>query len=124
MTYTHDGERDRAEALLAYGTHMQSSPPIMPGLAGQAFYDDQKSQNIAALLAFFGGSFGLHNFYLGYTGRALIQLCICAFGWLTTIIVLGFLILPIVVIWGFVEFILIIVGAGDYISDSRGVPLT
>ena len=34
----------------------------------------QKSKIAAGLLGIFLGSFGVHNFYLGYTGKAVAQL--------------------------------------------------
>ncbi|MDC4233460.1 TM2 domain-containing protein [Actinomyces sp. B33] len=69
----------------------------------------------AALLAFFLGVFGAHNFYMGYTARAVIQLCL-------TVLSLGFL-SPITWIWSFVEFILILVRSGSYAYDANGVPM-
>lgn len=38
--------------------------------------DMQKSKIAAGLLGIFLGTFGVHNFYLGYTGKALAQLLI------------------------------------------------
>ena len=43
--------------------------PQMP-----TFGDQPKNKIVAAALAFFFGTFGVHNFYLGYTGKALFQL--------------------------------------------------
>lgn len=44
----------------------------------------QKSKMAAGLLGIFLGSFGVHNFYLGYTGKAVAQLLhtvlTCGFG--------------------------------------------
>ena len=37
---------------------------------------NSKSKVVAALLAFFLGYFGVHNFYLGYTGKAIAQLLV------------------------------------------------
>jgi TM2 domain-containing membrane protein YozV len=71
-----------------------------------------KSKVAAALFAIFLGCLGIHNFYLGYTGRAIAQLLItvlsCGYG----IIVTG--------IWSFIEFILILTGS---IKDRFGRPL-
>jgi TM2 domain-containing membrane protein YozV len=72
-----------------------------------------KSKVAAALLAFFLGCLGIHNFYLGYTGRGLAQLLLtvltCGYGAIAT------------VIWAFIEFVLILTGS---IKDKFGRPLT
>lgn len=39
----------------------------------QAPAPDAKSKLVAGLLAIFLGTFGVHNFYLGYTGKAVTQ---------------------------------------------------
>ena len=75
-----------------------------------------KSKATAALLAFFLGVFGAHNFYLGKTGLAITQLCFTIFG--ACLYGLG----PAVVgVWAFVEFILILTGS---VRDNLGRPLT
>ena len=78
-------------------------------------YSD-KSYIAAALLAFFLGAFGAHNFYLGYTRKAVIQL---AMG-LMTIFTLGLSGIA-VGIWAFVEFILLLTGSIS--TDGDGRPL-
>lgn len=40
----------------------------------------QKSRIAAALLAFLFGTFGVHNFYLGYTGKGIAQLLLSTIG--------------------------------------------
>ena len=72
-----------------------------------------KSKVRAALLAFFLGWLGIHNFYLGYTGRGLAQLLI-------TVLTLGYGVI-VTGIWAFVEFILILT---DTLRDKFGRPLT
>lgn len=73
----------------------------------------QKSKLAAGLLGIFLGSFGVHNFYLGYTGKAVAQLLIalltCGFGATVTSI------------WGLIEGIMILVGSIK--NDGKGVPL-
>lgn len=83
----------------------------------------QKSMVAAALFAFFLGSLGAHNFYLGNTKKAIAQLLMCIFGYITAIILVGFLILGALYIWVIVEFVLILARSGDYASDNNGVPL-
>ena len=70
----------------------------------------QKSKLAAGLLGIFLGVFGVHNFYLGYTSKAVVQL------------VLGICCLSFVsAIWGFIEGILIL--CGNINVDGNGVPL-
>ena len=82
-----------------------------------------KSKVAAALLAFFLSTLGVHNFYLGYTAKATTQLVLflvgCFFFWL----IVPILFLIVVPIWAFVEFIMILVGGGQYRADANGVPL-
>lgn len=74
-----------------------------------------KNKLVAALLAFFLGGLGIHNFYLGYKGKAIAQLLLSLIGW---IIVIG----PLVAgIWALIDFVMILV---DKISDSDGKPLS
>ena len=75
-----------------------------------------KSKVGAGLLAIFVGAFGVHNFYLGYNGKAVAQLLLTLVGWI--LCGLG----PIVaVIWSFIEGIMILVGSID--KDAEGRPL-
>lgn len=72
-----------------------------------------KSKIAAGLLGIFLGTFGVHNFYLGFTGKAVAQLLI-------TILSCGFL-SPVSGIWGLIEGILILTGSSN--KDSKGNPL-
>ena len=38
---------------------------------------EQKSILTAGLLGIFLGGLGIHNFYLGFTGKAIAQICLC-----------------------------------------------
>ena len=72
-----------------------------------------KSKIAAGLLGIFLGSFGVHNFYLGYTGKAVGQLLLTLIGWI--LCGLG----PIAAaIWGLVEGILILTGSIN--RDANG----
>lgn len=70
----------------------------------------QKSKMAAGLLGIFLGSFGVHNFYLGYTTKAVIQL------------ILTFVTCGLSSLWGFIEGILIL--TGNINVDANGVPLS
>ena len=75
--------------------------------------ESRKSRLAAGLLGIFLGGLGIHNFYLGYTTKAVIQLVLtvatCGIG----SIISG--------IWGFIEGILILTGSIN--TDGRGIPL-
>lgn len=78
--------------------------------------ENPKSKIAAGLLGIFLGTFGVHNFYLGYTGKAVAQLLIAIFG--TCVFGLG----PIVTaIWGLIEGILILTGSIN--KDANGKSL-
>ena len=69
-----------------------------------------KSKIAAGLLGIFLGCFGVHNFYLGYTGKAIGQLLI-------TVLTCGIL-SPVSAIWGLIEGILILTGSIN--TDAEG----
>lgn len=71
---------------------------------------NQKSKVAAGLFGIFLGSFGVHNFYLGFTGKAVAQLLI-------TILSCGIL-SPVSAIWGLIEGILLL--AGEISKDAYG----
>lgn len=72
-----------------------------------------KSKIAAGLLGIFLGCFGVHNFYLGYTGKAVAQLLITVFS-------CGFLSF-VSAIWGIIEGILILTGSIN--TDGNKNPL-
>lgn len=77
--------------------------------------DSSKSRLAAGLLGIFLGWAGIHNFYLGYTTRGLIQLLISvlSFGLLSW--AMG--------IWGFVEGVMYLAKSTGYTTDGYGQPL-
>lgn len=78
-------------------------------------YGGQKSKVAAGVLGILLGGLGIHNFYLGFTKKALIQL-------LVSVLSVGFLAWAMA-IWGLIEGILILVGNEGFRTDARGVPL-
>lgn len=82
-----------------------------------------KNRVLAAVLAFFLGVFGAHNFYLDYTKEASIQLILTIAGLLTTVFIIGFIMLTVVGIWVLVDFICILISNGKFERDAHGVPL-
>ncbi|MFI3326278.1 MAG: NINE protein [Clostridia bacterium] len=69
----------------------------------------QKSRFVAGILGVLLGGFGIHNFYLGFTTKGVIQ------------IILTLLTLGLGSVWGFIEGILYLSGAMD--KDVNGIPL-
>jgi TM2 domain-containing membrane protein YozV len=68
-----------------------------------------KSKIAAGLLGIFLGGLGVHNFYLGYTQKGIIQL------------VLGICTCGLSGIWGLIEGIMILTGSIN--TDAQGRPL-
>ena len=77
---------------------------------------NRKSKIAAGLLGIFLGSLGIHNFYLGFNKRGLLQLllsvCTCGIGAVP------------MQIWGLIEGIFYIIGKDGYTADANGVPLS
>lgn len=73
----------------------------------------QKSKLAAGLLGILLGGLGIHNFYLGYTTKGIIQLLLtlltCGFGGIISSI------------WGLIEGVMILTGSIS--TDGSGVPL-
>ena len=78
-------------------------------VGGAPVNGQQKSKLTAGLLGIFLGGFGVHNFYLGYTGKAIAQIAL-------TVFCLG-----AGGIWGLIEGIMILTGSIN--KDANGVPL-
>lgn len=108
-----------------------SAPQQQYGVQQQPMYGMQqqpqgpaKSWVAAILLAFFLGSLGVHNFYLGYTKQGVIQLVLTILGWATSVIFIGFIFLAIVWVWVLVDFVQLLLRSGSMATDSSGVPLS
>ena len=76
-----------------------------------------KSKVAAGILGIFLGAFGVHRFYLGYTGLGLTMLLLSLVGGMLTFgVVTG-----AIGVWGFIEGILILIG--NINEDADGNPL-
>lgn len=73
-----------------------------------------KSKLVAGLLAILCGAFGVHNFYLGFTGKAIAQLLITLLSCFSLSMVSA--------VWALVEGILILTDKNT--TDGKGNPLT
>lgn len=74
---------------------------------------DAKSKLVAGLLGIFLGALGVHNFYLGYIGKAVAQLLISVLSCGTLAIASE--------IWGLIEGIMLL--TGKISVDGKGNPL-
>ena len=72
--------------------------------------NEQKSKIAAGLLGIFLGAFGVHNFYLGFNGKAVAQLLITVLS--------CFILSPVSGIWGLIEGILIL--TDSICEDANG----
>ncbi len=102
-----------------------------------------KSKTVAGILGIFLGGWGAHNFYLGYTKKAILQCILQGASFilgmicyilaaLLSVVVIGIIFLPIgflftavqfgVLIWGTVEGIMILCKANP--TDANGYVLT
>jgi len=88
------------EVCVRCGARLPSASSLSFGAPGE------KTRIVAGLLGVLLGGFGIHRFYLGYTGIGIVQIIVtlCTFG-------LGAL-------WGFIEGVLILVGSFN--KDKQG----
>ena len=94
----------------ANGTTQNINVNVNNGNQNPNMNPNAKSKIAAGLLGIFLGSFGVHNFYLGFTGKAVAQLLI-------TILSCGMLSFASA-IWGLVEGIMILTGSMN--TDAQG----
>ena len=95
-----------------YASGPYAQPPYPPGpMAAQN--PNAKSKIAAGLFGILLGALGVHNFYLGYTGKGIAQLLI-------TVLTCGYLGV-VSWIWGLIEGIMILSGSTK--TDAQGVPL-
>lgn len=103
----------------AYDANQQAAYAAGQQAYGQPAYGQPfaagapKQWIVAVLLAFFLGTLGIHNFYLGYTTKGIIQLVL-------TLTFFGILVSGI---WAFIDFIMLLMRSGDYATDAQGQPL-
>ena len=120
-----NGQSDPQHTNQEQGYAQQGQPYGQQGYAQQPYGQptfatsvpagyQQKSKIIAGILGIFLGGLGIHNFYLGRTTRAVIQLVL-------TIFTFG-----VASLWGFIEGILILVSApgSEWHRDGNGIELT
>lgn len=94
---------------------INSNPQYNNNNINQTTNKNAKSKVLAGVLAIVFGAFGVHNFYLGYTNKAIPQLILGTAG---AIILCGMG--PVISgIWGFVEGIMILTGSINKDADGN-----
>lgn len=112
--YGVPGPDTNEQAAYAAGQQAYGQPAYGQPAYGQPFAAGAPKQWIVAvLLAFFLGTLGIHNFYLGYTTKGIIQLVL-------TITVIGIFVSGP---WALIDFIMLIMRSGSYATDAQGQPL-
>ena len=104
---------------IACGQTLNAALPNTFG--GNSAVSGAKSKMAAGLLGIFLGAFGVHNFYLGYTKRAVLQLCLTILGFILSCIFVGVFLVLGIEIWGIVEGVFILTGKIN--TDANGNPL-
>ena len=94
----------------------QYANPYQNPQQGPAAPAAPKSRMVAGLLGIFLGGFGVHNFYLGFTKKALIQL-------LVSVLSCGIAYIGMQ-IWGLIEGIFYLTKHEGYLTDANGNMLT
>ena len=102
---TPEGANNCPNCGASLNTNQQSQPQFNSGNNS----GEPKSKLVAGLLGIFLGGWGIHNFYLGFTTKAIIQIVV-------TIVSCG-----LGALWGFIEGILIL--CGNINADANGKPL-
>lgn len=101
------GQPMQQQPFQPMGQPMPMGQQPMPGSVPPGV--EQKSKMAAGLLGIFLGGWGIHNFYLGNTSRAVIQIIV-------TLVTCG-----AGALWGLIEGIMIL--CGSIKTDANGVPL-
>ena len=107
------GQQPGQQAYDQYAYRQMPNPQPAPQVV---YAPEQKSKLAAGLLGIFLGSLGVHNFYLGNTGKAVAQLLLTVLGCLV------FIGPAIAGIWGLVEGILILCSSygSSWHKDGNG----
>ena len=104
---THCGKSQTATASAPKAQPQQPAQPVVQV--------EQKSKLVAGLLAIFLGTLGIHNFYLGNTQKAVLQLVITIIaGWIGVGLI-------VTQVWALIEAIQLFTGSIKV--DGKGVPL-
>ncbi|MDN6566627.1 MAG: TM2 domain-containing protein, partial [Actinomyces sp.] len=82
-----------------------------------------KSMAVAIVLGILLGTFGVHNFYLGYVQKGVVQLALTLLGAATSWLLIGGVVVVAVFVWVVVDIVQIATRQGRYVVDANGLPL-
>ena len=116
----HKQEYDKARTASVNTQSKHQHPPLSYSFQPPIKLPKSKSKLLAGFLGMFLGVLGIHNFYLEYYGKGIVQLLLTLFCSIFLIFGVGIL-LYIPFVWGFVEGILILLGLIR--TDAHGVEL-
>ena len=115
---------DNAYVCLFCGCHVRqyqppvkpsSTPPITPTYAQPKSTAKSRCRTSAGVLGIVVGALGIHNFYMGYIGRGLVQLLVSVLGcWFTgglSVLAMG--------LWSLIEGILILTDKETVDADGN-----
>lgn len=107
----------------ACGTAVEKmeEPVVQPKASKNVYGANQKSRIAAGILGILLGCYGAHNFYLGYTTKAVLQLVGTIIGIVLSCLYIGYLFIFGIYVWGLIEGIMIF--AGSINVDANGIPL-
>lgn len=119
--YSQTPQYARPQSQTGYDQQAYRQMPGYQAAPQPAYGVQQKSKLAAGLFGIFLGALGVHNFYLGFTGKAVAQLLLTLIGWI--LFGLG---LVVAWIWGFVEGILILCSTygSNWHRDAKGIELS
>lgn len=63
------------------------------------FVRSQKEVGITYILWLLLGTLGVHRFYLGFNSSAAVMLVLTVLGWITAVLLVGFVLLAVVWVW-------------------------
>lgn len=114
--YGQQGQATYGQSAYGRPGGQQAYGQVVPGVL-------PKNMVVAVLLALFLGTLGIHNFYLGYTQKGVIQLVLTVVGWATSWLLVGLVAVLAVAVWVIVDIIQIATRQGPYVTDANGIPL-
>jgi TM2 domain-containing membrane protein YozV/ribosomal protein L40E len=110
---------EMAEICVKCGVRLNNATPMTgaaPAFAAGGI--SPKSRMVTALLAFFLGQLGVHRFFAGKVGTAVVMLILTIIGYATMVFVVGFVFIAAVGIWNLIDFIMILMGK---FKDKNGL---